>query len=335
MPYQVAYEYHLGIAGRVDKARKIKATPPNCELQTVNDLLKNSVMVHSTDVLNLLEQKHSIAQAEVQKIVKEFEKEVAHQVETWKSQFDADWKNTRDVLADVFSDCTAEPPPMPIVSQRCDHAEHRYAQNIPPGYRDASKRQNEFGNKYGDALIWFELLDEAKQKQRNVIFVTFDLKSDWWDKTPEGSTARKELVNEMLVKSGAMFHLSTARRFAEWMQTTIGAKAAAAEVERLTEEQQSQTRMSPLTVFPTADGRVFTIYSKSTALAVLWSRFSVEQTVRILSNLASISSDPVNYYSISVDSDDSNDLTMTTVSFHRTDLKQNVFYIDRIFLTPG
>jgi len=239
MPYQVAYEYHLGIAGRIDKARKagVNSSDLKCEIQSVNELLKNSVLMHSKDVLDSLEKKQTEAQKKITDIAKQFENELSTQIDKWKSQFESDWKSTRDSLAEAFSECTANSPPPSTISARCDDAEKRYSQNIPPGYKDASKREAEFGNKYGDALIWFELMDAAKLRKKNLIFVTFDSKGDWWDKGHEGhSKPRKELINEMTVKSGTLFHLSTAKRFADWMRTTIGATEALAEVERIEEQ---------------------------------------------------------------------------------------------------
>lgn len=240
MPFQVAYEYHLGLAGRVDRARKVNVSSSDlrCELHSVNELFKNTALVHSKEVVNGLEKKRMDAQKRITAIVQKFESELSSEVESWKKQFESDWMKTRNSLADAFSDCSASAPSASTICARCDDAERRYVQNIPPGYKDAAKREADFGNQYGDALIWFELLDVTRQTGKPLIFVTFDSKGDWWDKSREGHLkARKELVNEMLVKSGVVFHLSTAKRFADWMQSTSGATQATSEVERVEEEQ--------------------------------------------------------------------------------------------------
>src|SRR5262249_15878044 len=57
--------------------------------------------------------------------------------------------------------------------------EERYAKKIRPGYEDA-KKEGEGGDKFGDLIIWKEMIEKAKADQKPVIFVTDDGKSDWW-----------------------------------------------------------------------------------------------------------------------------------------------------------
>lgn len=60
----------------------------------------------------------------------------------------------------------------------------RYEQCIPPGYGDKDKEKN----KYGDLIIWKELLRKANQENRPVLFITRDKKEDWF------KLADKEIV---------------------------------------------------------------------------------------------------------------------------------------------
>ncbi|MBN2572445.1 MAG: DUF4935 domain-containing protein [Ignavibacteriales bacterium] len=53
----------------------------------------------------------------------------------------------------------------------------RYADKIPPGYQDKSKPEP---NKFGDLVIWNQILDYAKEKNLPVIFISDDRKEDWW-----------------------------------------------------------------------------------------------------------------------------------------------------------
>ncbi len=52
----------------------------------------------------------------------------------------------------------------------------RYKEGVPPGYKDAAKSEN----KYGDLILWFEILEKGKSDERPVILVTDDRKEDWW-----------------------------------------------------------------------------------------------------------------------------------------------------------
>lgn len=54
----------------------------------------------------------------------------------------------------------------------------RFEHRLPPGFRDGNKNEN----RYGDLIIWFEILDKSATSAAafpNVLFITNDEKSDW------------------------------------------------------------------------------------------------------------------------------------------------------------
>jgi hypothetical protein len=78
----------------------------------------------------------------------------------------------------------------------------RYENEIPPGYKD---EDDKIGfQMYGDLILWFQIIDYAKDKKCPIIFVTNDVKEDWWhqekdDKTKD--TPRHELLYEFKDKT--------------------------------------------------------------------------------------------------------------------------------------
>lgn len=77
----------------------------------------------------------------------------------------------------------------------CDEGENRYKKNIPPGYKDGVNKSGV--QAYGDLLIWKEVMRYCKEKQMNLIFVTDDVKEDWFElRNTERVGFRKELTNE-------------------------------------------------------------------------------------------------------------------------------------------
>ena len=91
--------------------------------------------------------------------------------------------------------------------------EERYRLKIPPGYAD---NQKDGTDKYGDLVIWFQLLAKAKENKLPIIFVTDDRKEDWWLKI-EGKTIgpQPELVQEISTQAGIMFYMYSADPFME------------------------------------------------------------------------------------------------------------------------
>ena len=93
-------------------------------------------------------------------------------------------------------------------------AEKRYDKKIPPGFEDEKKKKDE--RKYGDAILWFQLLDFAKSKSTPIVFVTDDSKDDWWFKH-RGKTIGPHplLCQEMYNTTGQIFYAYPMHRFVE------------------------------------------------------------------------------------------------------------------------
>ena len=83
--------------------------------------------------------------------------------------------------------------------------ERRNLFNIPPGFKDKSKEENQAG----DLLIWHEILKLAGDRQQHLVFISGDEKPDWWHKSGKKPLyPRFELVDEYREKSGGKsFHM--------------------------------------------------------------------------------------------------------------------------------
>lgn len=80
----------------------------------------------------------------------------------------------------------------------------RYELQIPPGWEDQGKQT--YG-KYGDAILWFQLIDFVKVNKKPVIFVTDDTKLDWFVSSEKKKFPRPELIQEMHVETGKAVHI--------------------------------------------------------------------------------------------------------------------------------
>lgn len=77
----------------------------------------------------------------------------------------------------------------------CAEGEKRYKKCTPPGYKDGKDKSGV--QAYGDLLIWKEAINYCKTNQLNLIFVTDDVKEDWFElERSERVGFRKELINE-------------------------------------------------------------------------------------------------------------------------------------------
>lgn len=77
----------------------------------------------------------------------------------------------------------------------CEEGEGRYKRSQPPGFIDGKNKTGLI--MFNDLIIWREVIEYCKKNRKNVLFITDDIKQDWW--TIEGTNRiglRPELVEE-------------------------------------------------------------------------------------------------------------------------------------------
>lgn len=145
-------------------------------------------------------------------------------------------------LGDLFEKKTGQPFEQSKLKDIYADGARRYSHEIPPGYKDDKKPEPD---RYGDLLIWLQLIDQAKLAKKPIIFVTGDVKEDWWLQH-KGATLgpRPELRQEMMTEAGVHFYMYTATRFLEFakqfLDLNFDTKKAETEFEEI-EKQDKQT----------------------------------------------------------------------------------------------
>jgi hypothetical protein len=110
------------------------------------------------------------------------------------------------VLA-LFSQRVGTQPAPDRVAAIRKEGEDRYAKRIPPGYKDAKKDAPD-SDKYGDLIIWKDLIEKGKTAKRPIIFITDDVKEDWWQIHRGAKIGpRPELLEEFRLHSQQDFHI--------------------------------------------------------------------------------------------------------------------------------
>ena len=93
----------------------------------------------------------------------------------------------------------------------------RYEKKIPPGFKDDDKPED---IKYGDLILWYQIIDKAKESKKPIILISGDVKEDWWlEKDGKRLMPLPQLKKEISNKAGVDFHIYTADRFLEYYKT--------------------------------------------------------------------------------------------------------------------
>lgn len=122
-----------------------------------------------------------------------------------------------DFVEEIFTGKTGDPFSDEDVQRISAEGEQRYADKIPPGYKDESKdAAGDKYRKYGDLILWKQLINKAIESKESIIFITDDNKSDWWTQQ-SGKTIgpRSELRDEFQKATGKSFWIYTVDRFIE------------------------------------------------------------------------------------------------------------------------
>lgn len=85
----------------------------------------------------------------------------------------------------------------------------RYRHNIPPGYLDSGKTSID---KFGDLIIWKEIIEHSNDEKCDVVFICNDLKKDWYNDSTQ-SIPREELIYEFSSLTGRTIAIITLETF--------------------------------------------------------------------------------------------------------------------------
>jgi len=139
-------------------------------------------------------------------------------------------------ISDLFDEKVGDSFTAEDLSTLEKDGEQRYKKEIPPGYKDANKNEN----KFGDLIIWKQLITKSNKDNLPFIFIMDDLKDDWWLRV-QGKTIspRPELLQELYGETKQVFHLYDSHRFLQFAAKTTKVKQAAIdEVKEITTEKK-------------------------------------------------------------------------------------------------
>lgn len=114
----------------------------------------------------------------------------------------------------------------------------RYNNKIPPGYKDAGKQENE----YGDLIVWNQIIDFAIKNNTNIIFVTNDVKEDWVNVVNGKSLGpRPELLREFFDKTNKQYMSYQSDQFIKYALNIDSDNEAILEIRNLPNDNMNYT----------------------------------------------------------------------------------------------
>ncbi|MDR4995812.1 PIN domain-containing protein [Bacillus altitudinis] len=214
MPHQVALEYHynrksvlLEQSGSYKKVCNALNDIPEKVRDMLNQDLSNYKKRHKGDVENFIK----IIQAATNKHIEELN--AKNEKDTEYNLTDKD--SIKLEITNLYNGKVGDPYSKDEMKALEQEADDRLKKEIPPGYKDYNKKKGHkfhngviIHNKYGDLILWKQLLRFAKEKNTSVIFLTDEQKEDWWyDLKSRIIGPKVELLNEFTSETNKEFHM--------------------------------------------------------------------------------------------------------------------------------
>lgn len=209
IPSQVAYEYLNNRVGVIDGLEK-----SYFELEKV---LKDNFDNNLKKSINAFKRHPSIVIETILEKYEDFLKKMSVELEKQKKRH-PDFKtkdNILNELTELFASCIGKEPSKTEVVKIYAEGKERYAEEIPPEYKDLKEKEKKGSRHlYGDLLVWKELIEFSKKNKKPLVFVTDDRKEDWW-KIENGKTIRprEELIKEFYDITGIRILIYNADQF--------------------------------------------------------------------------------------------------------------------------
>lgn len=115
----------------------------------------------------------------------------------------------------LFDGKTGLPFDAETLEQIAKEGEIRYQKEIPPGYKDNKKDSaDDQYRRFGDLIVWKQIIEQAKSRNKPIIFITDDKKEDWWlEQSGKTIGPRPEIVEEFYTLTNQNMWMYTVDKF--------------------------------------------------------------------------------------------------------------------------
>ena len=188
IPYDVAWLYHQCVNNEIiNQTGKIQNTLYHltcCKESIQNN--KNYPYLETAII------------SELEKLTKRIQELFNRQIENLSNALEHDEK--KEQINALFTDRIGREYTSAELQEIYTQAKERYSRRVPPGYCTPQSDNERFT--YHDMIIWEQIKEHAKEKNKDIILVTGKIQDDWFyivnDKV---ISPRQELINEFTQKT--------------------------------------------------------------------------------------------------------------------------------------
>lgn len=214
LPHQVGYEYH--------ERRLEKATAPIESLQGLEKRIED----FENNIKNTYSNNPYVDFKKLESVLKAFKTKVGKLSSEWLKECPKPIyeDSILESLTKLFDGKVGKEYDESRLATIYKEGNERYGKSIPPGYKDAGKPGGD-RHRFGDLIIWLQIIEQSKKEDKDIIFVTDDCKEDWWSVYKDDKLGpRRELIREFRKETNNhLIWFYTTGRFLKNAKTKLGA----------------------------------------------------------------------------------------------------------------
>ncbi|HHQ2454919.1 PIN-like domain-containing protein [Bacillus cereus group sp. MYBK245-2] len=160
-----------------------------------------------------------------------------------------DVKEIQENILDLLDGIVGQPYAQRKIHEIEIDGEIRYTHEVPPGWADKNDPDKQgfrnygamrYQKKYGDLIMWHQMIDKAKNSSKPIIFITEEKKDDWWEKDKKAfKKPQPQLVQEFLEKTSQKFNMFRIEKFVENAKLYLNAAVSEEQIEKLTTQVEN------------------------------------------------------------------------------------------------
>lgn len=239
LPHQVGLEFQRGRLGIIED-----------QAQAFTDLISKSktALASVTKDVGTLRNHPTLDLDELRSTVREAITAIEQKIEATRERYESEvvaaarHDKTTDTITELYAERVGSPYTDEEIAEFCKTGAARYEAKQPPGYKDGHKPEPD---RYGDLILWFQLLDKAAADDTAVIFVGDDQKEDWWREFKGRKIGpRIELVDEFRDRTGKRIYFLTPHGLMELAKKYDDASISKDTVQEVAQVSEAQARLN-------------------------------------------------------------------------------------------
>jgi len=235
IPHQVALEYYDNRDNVIDEEVK----KYNVIKSIITENVKNiDSQLNKKDLFKKYEETSEITKDLVRNINRGIEKELEAVSERYPKR--ETFEGLDDAIIKLFIGKVGTPYSLKKLEDVSKIGFARYELKLPPGYKDKGKG----GIKdYVDLIVWFQIMEMAKDKKHPIILILDDLKEDWWwISSGKIVGPRPELIQEFASEVNLQFYMYSTDQFLKYAKQYIDTNIKDEVIEEAKEYRDDEER---------------------------------------------------------------------------------------------